>query len=91
MPVSTVGGALPQPPMSTLPSVGSAVTEKRLAASLRTDTGLPPWTAFSPGTSLAVLTITLMGVAYSVHLGLLVLKVMAVSLTVAVQAMRAWR
>src|SRR5258708_31586793 len=75
----------------TGPAVGSAVMLNVDAASLRVETGLPPWVADTPGTSLAVLTTTLMGVAYLVQSAFDVLKVSIDPATVAVQAVRAWR
>src|SRR5687768_14212063 len=71
---STAGDAVMQPATMTFPLVGSAVTLNRLGPSLRTKTSAPIWVALRPGTSLAVLTMTLMGVAYLAQVALGVAK-----------------
>src|SRR5688572_24484832 len=85
---STAGDGVMQPATTTGPLVGSAVTLNRLGPSLRTKTSAPIWVAFSPGTSVAVLTMTLMGVAYFTQTALGAGKVIMLPLTVAVQALR---
>src|SRR6266404_2673048 len=77
--VSTVLLGCMQPSSVTIPMVGSALTLNVLAAILRVKIGVVPCNAFRPGTSLAVLTMTLIGVAYLTQMGSSVVNVMVLS------------
>src|SRR6185503_11593262 len=88
---STVELGVTQPSRATEPTVGSASTLNVFGPSLRVKTGEAPWVALRPGTSLAVCTMTLMGVAYFTQSGLVVSKMMLLPVTLAENAVRAWR
>ena len=64
---------------------------KRFAPSLRDATVPPLCVPSTRGTSVAVFTITLIGVAYFVHSGFVVSNAIMSPLTLAVHAVRAWR
>ena len=80
-----------QPLSATGPFVGSAVMLNRFAPSLRDITGAPPCMPSTRGTSVAVVTITLIGVAYFVQSAFDVSNVIMSPLTLALHAVRAWR
>src|SRR6266851_6075333 len=80
---STVELGVAHPSSVTPPAVGSASMLNDIGPSLRVNTCAPDWMALTPGTSLAVCTITLMGVANFTHSGSVVSKVMVFADTLA--------